>query len=429
MIDLYVYDGNLNQIGIIDGYQSLIWAKRYNAVGDCEVVVDPTAANLDLLKIDYYIGRHDDDMTCIIKKIEIDTNADGKNQLIVTGKDVKGILDQRIIWNTTYANNLNLEVFIRRLVWYSCGSAANADRRMKKKDNATDLIGFLDKMETSVVCTEQVSYKNVGEKIREYCNTYQWGYKMVRDGEILKFGLFRGTDKSDDVMFCPQFDNLSTSKYILDYTKGWNVALVGGEGEGVNRKMQTFGTAIGMTRYEVFVDAKDKVQTTTWKEFDEQYPNGWFETVSQNLYRYRLTTDILIMDDAHLAWLEETFENGSVVTVSGVEYYRIPDCFIATMNTSNPVDNTVVTLQPVIYNSYLLQRGSEKVAGFGKKETFTGTAIPNVTFVYKQDFDLGDVVTVKNEFGISAKARITEILENVDKSGQKTEIKYVYLGG
>lgn len=36
-----------------------------------------------------------------------------------------------------------------------------------------------------------------------------------------------------------------------------NTALVGGEGEGVERTFVTTGGGIGLDRYEVFVDAKD----------------------------------------------------------------------------------------------------------------------------------------------------------------------------
>ena len=37
MRDVYILDKNLQSIGIIDGYKSLIWANRYGKLGDCEL--------------------------------------------------------------------------------------------------------------------------------------------------------------------------------------------------------------------------------------------------------------------------------------------------------------------------------------------------------------------------------------------------------
>ena len=39
MIDVFVLDGDLKIIGIIDAYKSLIWAKRYRETGDCELYI------------------------------------------------------------------------------------------------------------------------------------------------------------------------------------------------------------------------------------------------------------------------------------------------------------------------------------------------------------------------------------------------------
>lgn len=50
MIDVYILDGNLNQIGIIDTYVSLLWVNRYASEGDCELYVEATNENLSLLK-------------------------------------------------------------------------------------------------------------------------------------------------------------------------------------------------------------------------------------------------------------------------------------------------------------------------------------------------------------------------------------------
>ena len=53
--------------------------------------------------------------------------------------------------------------------------------------------------------------------------------------------------------------------------------------------------------------------------------------------------------------------------------------------------------------------------------SFAGEIIVGISYIYKKDYNLGDIVKIKNEYGISMNARITEVLENQDESGYKME--------
>lgn len=53
--------------------------------------------------------------------------------------------------------------------------------------------------------------------------------------------------------------------------------------------------------------------------------------------------------------------------------------------------------------------------------SFAGEIITGISYTYKKDYNLGDIVTILNEYGISMNARITEVLENQDESGYKME--------
>ena len=73
---------------------------------------------------------------------------------------------------------------------------------------------------------------------------------------------------------------------------------------------------------------------------------------------------------------------------------------------------------------YLLERGYEHLAEFGYVTSFEGTIEPNTTFRYKIDYDLGDLVTVQNDFGISEVVRIAEVIEVWDDNGYAVEPKF-----
>ena len=427
MIDVYVLDKNLQLAGIVDAYKSLIWAKRYNEIGDCELYLDASMEYIDLLKDGYYLIRSDDDMVCQIRKIEIDTSAINGNFLIVTAVDTKAFLDMRIVWKMSTCTG-KVESFIRNLITASCISPSISARTLKKA-NGNMLLYLGAKANFPEVTNEQVTYKNVGEKIREYCKTYQWGYKFIRNNNnTLSFVLYKGQDLSDKVIFSEKFENLASTKYVDDKSNMGNVALVGGAGEGSERATSVYGAAASLERYEKFIDAKDINKIITWEELTAIYPliadggEGYLDGVN---YRVR-TIDIQVYTAAQLSWLQTNYSTGQLVTVDGQEYWRVENIRVAAVGSSTPDNSTPCTLLTVVYMMYLLARGCEKLADYGESVAFEGSVIPDVTFVYKEDYNLGDIVTVENEFGITANARIVEVVEVVDDTGYSVQPKFEY---
>ena len=432
-MDVYVLDKNLQPIGLFDTYRSLIWANRYNKTGDCELYVDASVENFQLLSIGRYLTRFDsqDSMTCRIKKIELDTDAEAGNYLIVTGTDSKSLLDQRIVWSMMNADG-NTESFIRSMVNLTCINPALPARKMLKP-NGNLLIQLGNLAGFSEVTTEQVTYKNVGEKIREYCQTNKWGYRFVLSNGTLWFQLYAGTDRSGEVIFSDQYENLSSTKYVDDATNIGNVALVAGSGEGSDRSRNVSGYAEGVDRYEIFVDAKDIAQNITWEELTDMYPTtdsggqGYIASQGDG-YVYKMNyLNVQIVDPDQLAQLKINYPTGQEITIDGAAYYQVYNAIIANLPSDAPEDGDSVELWAIVYEVYLLNRGYEKLAEYGEKVSFEGSIIPDVTFIYKQDYFLGDIVSVENEYGIQADARIVEIVEVNDENGYSVEPKFEYI--
>ena len=71
------------------------------------------------------------------------------------------------------------------------------------------------------------------------------------------------------------------------------------------------------------------------------------------------------------------------------------------------------------YNDMLFTRGFEKLAECQIVKAFSGEVEPMTTYQYKRDYDLGDIVTVDNGYGVTANPRIIEIIECWDDTGYK----------
>lgn len=74
------------------------------------------------------------------------------------------------------------------------------------------------------------------------------------------------------------------------------------------------------------------------------------------------------------------------------------------------------TISDVEYLKLLKQRGEEELTEYKKVDTFEGECDTVAPFEYGVDFYLGDIVSVRNEYGIENSARIVEIVRSVSTS-------------
>lgn len=377
MEELYLLDENRKRKHIIDTYSSIIWAPRYNDLGDCELVISATEENFKKINECKYITRTDDEMVCEIKKIEIQTDEENGNQFIITGTDIKNILNQRIVEKQTNFNGF-VEDYIRKLINDSIINPTNPDRKIKNFILA-DKVGFTEKI------SEQVTYDYVGNKIQELCKQYGWGYKITIVDENFVFSLYKGEDKSDYITFSQDYDNISTTSYSKDDSNIKNIALIAGEGEGAERVTTTIGEGKGIDRHELYIDARDVSSEIDYSELLSSYPNG------------------------------------SEKIINDIIYYQVNGTNIAILTKDDAGEITKVQLCSNIYIESLKHTGYEKMSAYKSVTSFTGEIIVGVNYIYKTDYNLGDIVNLVNEYGISMKARICEVLENQEENGYNME--------
>lgn len=394
-MDIYVLDRVYNQIGIIDDFASFIWAKRYTQFGDCELYISATRENVQLLQRGHFILRSDDnDMICRIRSIELETNEETGDFLIVKGEDCRAILNQRIVWKQTNFKG-SAGDFIARLIDQNLINPTNdaGHNGLRKIHNFTRRAwsGFNDNIDI------QTTFDPVGDKVVEVCQMFDYGSKVTWENDQFVFDLYRGTNRSYGqtvnpyVVFSPDFENLISTRYSIDSTGYYSIALVGGAGEGANRHRVTthIGDYVGIDRYELFVDANDTSNELSYEDLAVLYPNG------------------------------------TIASESGKVYYSVNGEKIATLDSaSNP---TQAVLENDAYYELLVERGKERLAETGTLVSFDGEVEPNNSFVYGKDYFLGDIVTVMNDYGVSADARITEVVESFNESGHSIIPTFEYI--
>lgn len=433
-VDIYVLDRNLNEVAVCDDYKSLIWADRYNTTGDCELYVTATIENVKRFRKNYYLYRQDTNksMICRIKYVELDTSSEDGDYLIIKGIDCKSILAQRIIWGTSICNG-RVEEYLRKLVDEAFINPSIDARRLKTDDNkpmfalGTDN-GFDD--ELSIEC----SYRNIRDKIEELNEAYERGYRVYfdRPEKKLKFELTQGEDVSALVIFSDVNDNLFDSTYVEDSTNIANIALVGGEGEGSERKLQTVGAARGMDRYEIFVDARDQSSVINYEELKKTYPlvadGGNAQIIQEDSKYYYYVPQLLIpiLNESHKAALIKLYPNGRTILQNGRRYYKLTGVKLSELPSNAPEDNQELVVNSMVYYSNLITRGIDELAAYGEVITFQGEIDVYGDYQYRVHWNLGDLVTVENKYGVRSKARILSVTENYDDTGIRYTVDFEF---
>lgn len=91
------------------------------------------------------------------------------------------------------------------------------------------------------------------------------------------------------------------------------------------------------------------------------------------------------------------------------------EMFIEATSVSSYVDGE--TISDSEYLKQLAQKGTEELAKNKTTVSFEGEVDISSTFVFGEDYYIGDVVQVLNEFGCQARSRITEFIRSQDNTG------------
>jgi hypothetical protein len=263
-LDIHVLDRDFNLVGVVDAYTSVIWRPAYYDIGDFELYLDATVENVNLLQPNYYVVRGQDisvddegnttfKKVMIIKNHNISTDIEGGDYLTVTGRELKYILNSRIVWSQTNLTG-NVAKAIETLVNNNAIAPGNAYRVIPNLELDESLI-------VSDTIEKQLTGDKLDEAITEICMTYDIGYDVYIKNKKLIFKLYKGVDRSTAVprvVFSEDFENILSSEYTRSTEVYANTTLVGGEGEGSERIYTTVNnTNSGLDRYEVFTDARD----------------------------------------------------------------------------------------------------------------------------------------------------------------------------
>lgn len=279
-MELKIFNRDLNLVGIVDSFSSLIWNRKYNSIGEFQLNILFTEENNSLLRLDNIIYKDNGEAGFITCK-EIKTDDNGAETIEVKGKFIIGYLERRIVWGCEEINS-NIVEASHQLIINNCIDCTE-NRKIP------NLI-IEENKEIDIPLIKQVSYDNLFDTLSSIAQTHELGLKVDFDifNKKLIFKIYKGIDRSISqkvtapIIFSREFENVLNQNYLESNSNHKNVALIAGAGEGADRKTTTIGDEGGLDRYEIFVDARDITDT--------RYIDGENEIIPDNEYKELLIT-------------------------------------------------------------------------------------------------------------------------------------------
>ena len=320
-MNLYTLNTSFEVQNIVDQYSSFIWTDRYNKAGDFELYLPMSVEIEAMFPMDWYLQNSDSSRTMIIEQHKVETSFDDGDWLTITGRSLESILDRRVVWGQTSFTNANFQDAILELL---DDNIVNPSATSRKISNFTYKASS-DPAITSLTLDAQYAGDNLLTVIEDACNEKLVGFKVTLNAQNqFVFELYSGVDRTYDqstvpyVIFSPEFDNLANSEYLHSKQSYKNTVLVGGEGEGDEKKYVSYDTgATGLDRREMYHSASNTSssvdgQTLSPSEYNAQLAQEGKEELEKNKEIVTLSGE---MNTSVLYTYEQDYDCGDIVQV------------------------------------------------------------------------------------------------------------------
>lgn len=359
-MNIEILNTNFEAIKIINEYESFIWTERYNTPGDFELYTPATPDLLKVIKRNYYVQIAGSRKLMIIEDIVYQSSSeDTGNHIKVTGRSLESILDRRIAYDLSGKVIMrgNLQTSIEVLFIENFINPNDPDRKI---DNFEFHYNTADPEISELTVDATYDGESVLQIVEDLSNMYDLGWRInfVREpSPHFEFIFYNGKDKS------------SSGSGIS------NIVVFSPEYENV---IQSTYTVAGSTYKTIMV---------VGGQFDYEIPDPEEEgsTITEQRPVY--------------------------VTVGSGTGLNRREIFVRESGIDKPEGGTIDT-----YKESMKEFGKEELAKYRITKQFDGEYETRRIFVYGEDFNMGDIVEVLDEFGNRASARIVEYIRSSDIS-------------
>lgn len=355
-MELFILDSLFKRKTIIEDYISLVWAERFNDLGDFTVVIPSNYANKALYKPGLYFGINKSDRIMKLETVE-DAEEDGEKTLTLSGRSIELIFERRVVWSSNAALGEDPKWTVsgtpKDIIHNTvAGQIATSSWAPNNIPNLlTNLSWYpedtiIPPAETiAVSITKPTSLYNY---VKDIAKNYGLGfriYKGPQSNDYIYYNTYSGSDRSlgqtaiPPVIFSFDLENLNSLSILKSVEK------------------QFYGCYV-FSKYG----------------FDAVYVNDYDESTPAGLNRSIFSIDVTEPDEL----------------------------------TTDPQRQ-----------AYRIQKGIEALVSAQDIFVIDGEISQNSQYIYGTDYFLGDLVDMRDDTGAINRMRVTEQIFTDDSNGEK----------
>src|SRR4051812_3326312 len=95
-MEVYILNSLFQRVDVVDKFESFIWTERYSGWGDFELHLHSTLENRNKFPTGIRLGLNESNYVMEVENIEDSLNDNGSQMLIVKGRSLEKILEDRI---------------------------------------------------------------------------------------------------------------------------------------------------------------------------------------------------------------------------------------------------------------------------------------------------------------------------------------------
>lgn len=260
-----VYNRYLDLLFEIDRYQSLQFTRSYHGIGDFELHVNRYINGADHLEKGNLIAlnKQNNKVGIILsKEIALDEAGKETENFKLTGYTLDGLMQRRITVPPSHTSHDRIsgsaEAVMKHYVYKNFIDTT--------KERQMPFLEIADNLSRGRHLQYESRYKTVSDELENISIStgLGWGIfadfntkKLIFDVVEAKDLTQHNTQGNNPVFFSPEFETIKSQTFIDSDNELRNVGFVGGQGEGVERKIVEIGDAYGWDRIETFIDARD----------------------------------------------------------------------------------------------------------------------------------------------------------------------------
>jgi Siphovirus ReqiPepy6 Gp37-like protein len=366
---------------LVEDYESLIWTERFSALGEFELKTAKIQKTMTQLPMDSMVSLVDTDAVMLVETYTLDRDDDGRPLLTVRGHSFESFLQKRVMLSPAYKTPwktlkpYTASEFISVVMWNAIVNNTGEDPTRNQSIPSQDSIpATMITDGTTVVSTAEswmLETSRVDKVVIDQLNRAAFGVRSVRPGKL-------------------------SNGYKMEFDVSHTAS------RGTVTK--TLVSNISQLRLDVYNGLDRTTKQTMRAPVIFHWGSGHIDS-----------PQYLISNQDH--------RNLAIVTSSVADYYLLGDEMTEPSGLKRKVllvdAGAIADTTSDDAEILSLQKGLAELRKHDPVRYFDGEISLIAPYTFKQDYFLGDAVTLIGEFGIQESMIVGEYIRTEDSEGER----------